>query len=620
MRDLLELLDDAIGTRRAVIERDASEGVVESFVAVSRARGALVVAAELDPATAGVGLGPVASIVGDLLPDIPLTALDESGSWIRPALDDAAGRTELRRDLSEIYSAVAAVLRHAAARRPVVVVIYGIEWASDALLNLLSFIEGSVRAPVAIVGAPSGEARDLPPGSDLEIADDLATTDRAYSEPELIGAHLARAASDDVDGRDAVAERAATWLARAGSIATDRSDMVSAARLLTRAAALLPHGDPTRLECLADSCEALLATGRSEEIVDTTRSAIAEARQAGNRCAEARLRVWQLMVDDAASDAPPTDELEQLGETLAGCESFVGVAQVEEALAHIAWITDDADSAIAHMQKGLVAAYRSKARTPLSRMSVSYLSILAAGPTPVRDALRKFEGVGPLAQRSAHVEIALKTNAAFMLAMDGLVDIARLSLDDAMAIQRGLHQPAWVARVPRVHAWIELVDGRPEEALRVAGADLDQLLDVGHPAGVDAAVVAGRALCEMERYDEGLALSERALAALAANRTSEAPETSAGELHGIAARAAAHADSDTARSWIERSDAGAPPPTRFVQMADRLVDTALASAALGDVDGAHARLHRALALYEQKQATLPLERARAILERHTKNL
>ncbi|MDQ3879138.1 MAG: hypothetical protein M3290_12440, partial [Actinomycetota bacterium] len=399
------------------------------------------------------------------------------------------------------------------------------------------------------------------------------------------------------------------------------ADMVSGARLLERAAALLPGGSPERLSHLADSCEALLATGRAGEIGERARRGIEEARAAEDRCAEARLRLWQLMVDEAVTpDEPPVNELETLDETLTECGDDPGIAQVREALAHIAWITNDADRAITNMQKGLVAAYRAQARTLLSRMAVSYLTILTAGPLAVRDALARFEGVGPIAQLSSFVEIALKANAALLFALDGHFDVARLSLADAEAIQVGLMQPPWVARIPRTAALIELAAGDPGAAFQRASEDLDDLLSIAHPAGIDAAAVAARALCASQRPAEALAIAERALVALSEVTASEAPETSPGELHALRARALAPHSRAEAIDAISESDASPPAPVRLVQAADRLVDVAVANAALGDASQARARLQEAIGLYEGKGATVLSRRARDILESGAKNL
>ncbi|MFN2595120.1 MAG: hypothetical protein ABR579_09570, partial [Actinomycetota bacterium] len=377
----------------------------------------------------------------------------------------------------------------------------------------------------------------------------------------------------------------------------------------------LPPGDPERLRLLADSCEALLATGRAEDIELLTAQAIDEAGSKHEPCIEARLRVWHVMVDETITpDDPPVTELRSLGETLATCEDDVGFAQVHEALAHIAWISSDFDDAMAHMQKGLAASYRGKARTPLSRMSVSFLSMLVAGPMAVDDALRRCEAIGPVAQRSALVEISLKTSAAHLLALAGALGVARRSLEDAEAIQSALGQPPWVARVPRVAGSIESMDGDPAAAILRAGAGLDDLLAMGHPAGVDSGLIVARALCDLERFDEAVELARRLSESLASNPTSEAPEVGEGEIAGVLARAlAATGKRDEAGSALARSDGSPPSSIRLAQAADRLVDTARACIALERPDDARSRIEKAIELYQAKGASLPETLARTLL-------
>jgi tetratricopeptide (TPR) repeat protein len=328
------------------------------------------------------------------------------------------------------------------------------------------------------------------------------------------------------------------------------------------------------------------------------------------------------MVDDStATDEPPVAELQSLEATLSECNDEAGVAHTAEALAHIAWITGDADEAMARMQRGLVSSYRANERVPLSRMAVAYLSILVAGPMPVDEAIRKCEAVGPIAQRSALVEISLKANAALLFAMGDGVTVARHSLEDAESIQAALGQPPWVARVPRIAGSIELMDGDPVRAIERAGRDLDFLLQGAHPAGIDAGVIVARALCDAGRHDEAVELTRRLLDSLAAVDTSEAPEITDGEIEAVRARAlAAVGRPGDATASIARSDASPPSHVRFVQRADRLLDTALACSMLDELGDARRRSEEALRLYREKGARLPALRARSVLESTTKNL
>ena len=96
------------------------------------------------------------------------------------------------------------------------------------------------------------------------------TGERSGEYAEFLGYHLERAARSrlDLSHTDergaALARRASEWLRAAGQRALARADEPAAAKLLERAASLLPPGDPERRLLLPELQSVLTGTGESE--------------------------------------------------------------------------------------------------------------------------------------------------------------------------------------------------------------------------------------------------------------------------------------------------------------------------------------------------------------------
>ncbi|MDQ3879435.1 MAG: hypothetical protein M3290_13985, partial [Actinomycetota bacterium] len=177
---------DFVAEGRPRLLSDLGRDVVEPVLQTARAAGALVLVDSFDPVAAGVGLGPLPRLVSEVLAEFEMESTPPRAQWwVGPALDDLLGRSDLHRDVSEIYSAIALVLRLAASDRAVAVVLEGIEWASDAARNLLPYLVETLDAPVLVVTTTGEHARESTSEAHLEIADELAAGARSKTEPEL---------------------------------------------------------------------------------------------------------------------------------------------------------------------------------------------------------------------------------------------------------------------------------------------------------------------------------------------------------------------------------------------------------------------------------------------------
>ena len=398
---------------------------------------------------------------------------------------------------------------------------------------LLPAPKGSFTHPVVRQVAYDSLAPSFRAQAHERVARRLARLRSLGTHDELIAVHLALA-GDDADIRNEASAR----FVRAGTTRSGRADMPAAVDLFERVAEPAPPGDRLRLTALLGSCEPLLALERPDEVAAIARRGLDEASTAGDTSVAARFRFWDVMLGPDMGLDSTLRVLDNLARTFERNSESAGLAQVLEVFTQMAWQQGDPQTAYANASRALENAKTSTDKEATTRLAAWLCSALVSGPMPATQAIEVCEGLRWIGSVSAVAEVKRSMTSAALHAMSGDVERARRGSESAREIQRDLGQPPWIARIPQTMALIELWDGRPHEVEGLVGPDLDQLLKLGHPAGIDSGVLLARAWCEQGRYDDAEALVGRCERALGGSGP-ESGETMAAEVAAVGARSKA---------------------------------------------------------------------------------
>jgi class 3 adenylate cyclase/tetratricopeptide (TPR) repeat protein len=347
--------------------------------------------------------------------------------------------------------------------------------------------------------------------------------DRLAEYEEIVGYHLEQAfryLSELGPIRDhglTVAERGSARLASAGRRAFARGDMPGAIGLLSRAADLLPKGDPIRVQLLPEIGEVLTQTGAWRDAELVLNEAIDAARTLGDSRSEA-LAVVRLTwlglhtrrfadnIDALPEVATAISTFEELGDDGGLAEALTLAGSIEFWSGRAGRAVQTADRAIWHAR-----------RTNDSRRESEVLRWRASaecyGPTPADKAAIGFEALmkGPAADHGG-LRTAIATFRAEMEAMRGNAQIARELVDSAKswASDFGL-QMYYASSVLRVSGYVAILAGHAELAqqeLREAVDILRHMGDAGHLSSV--APQLADVLLAQGHTDEALALTHEA--------------------------------------------------------------------------------------------------------------
>jgi class 3 adenylate cyclase/tetratricopeptide (TPR) repeat protein len=224
--------------------------------------------------------------------------------------------------------------------------------------------------------------------------------ERLREHPELLAYHLEQAyrlrtelGPLDDRGR-ALAGAAAGWLTQAGRRALALGDMPAVAKLLQRAAGLLPDDAPGRAELLVDLGSALLETGAIEH----ADAALTEAAGAVDLAADPR-RAWRVRldcsllrfvhgreprgVDEVGQEAErAVAALTELGDDAGLARAWLLLGEVHNVRGRMAAMAQAAEHAIGHARR---AGDLPRVDLATSRLGVA----LPFGPMPVEQAIAR---------------------------------------------------------------------------------------------------------------------------------------------------------------------------------------------------------------------------------------
>ncbi len=347
--------------------------------------------------------------------------------------------------------------------------------------------------------------------------------DRLPEYEEIVGYHLEQSfrylseLGPIGDHGLTLAERGSTRLSLAGRRAFARGDVQGAAGLLSRAADLLPKGDPNRVQLLPEIAEVLTQTGAWPDAELVLKEAIDAARTLGDSRSEAlatvRLTWLGLHTQRFAINIDALPELEQAISTFEELGDDGGLADALSLAGSIEFWSGNAGRAIQLADRAIWHARRTNDARRESEALRWRSAAECYGPTPADQAAIGFETLmqGPAAQHGGF-RTAIATFRADMEAMRGNGEIARELVETAKTWARdfGL-QMFYASGVLRTAGRISMLAGeaeRAEQDLREGVDILRRMGDVGHLSSV--APLLAEVLQARGHTMEALALTQEA--------------------------------------------------------------------------------------------------------------
>jgi class 3 adenylate cyclase/tetratricopeptide (TPR) repeat protein len=447
------------------------------------------------------------------------------------------------------------------------------------------------------------------------------TRDRAGEFEEIMGFHLEQAhrirteLGPANEQTEALGRRAARPLASAGQRAFARGDMPAALKLLSRAAALLPVGDPLLPQVLPDLALALLETGDLEGLQAVVRQTSQAAAASADPAFEAQaslLGLWMRVFTDPEGWAE-----EAFGEANRAIATFQ--EQGDERGLSRGWALlglvylfgcQFATSQGAWEKAAAYARMAGKEREELEYLSWVPLCIWG-GPTPVADGIRQCQEV---LERAAGDRKAMST-ALFIQgkleAMRGRVKEARALVSRARGILQEVALTVWLAGpLTQMGGWVEVLAGDPAKAEPDLQWGVRTLQDIGELSWFSTvAGILAEAVYVQGRYDE-----VESYLRLCEEVAGSEDAYSQSLLRSVRAKLLARRGEAAAAEELGRQAVAVVEPTDF------LFGRCFALLSLGEtlqlvdrLQEARAVLQDAVDLCERKGFTVGADRARALL-------
>jgi class 3 adenylate cyclase/tetratricopeptide (TPR) repeat protein len=441
--------------------------------------------------------------------------------------------------------------------------------------------------------------------------------DRLAEYEEIVAYHLEQAyryrvelGPPDAHAQE-LAMRAGTLLADAGERAEARADVAATVELLDRAVGLLPVDLPRRLRLLftlgtryADAGDAL----RAERILS---DAVAEADRAGDEGASALAALGLLAVRSSTRSTEASDSIRE-GERLAailarnGDEAGARLAQAWTAFLLFA------------MGRAGEATRRAQALAELGEgdelwqreARITRGVSLVFGPMPVEDAIAELQAQIDRAQGAKWVSGAHR-GIARLRVLQGRFAEARELTAHARAAFEELGNRNQIADSLRDEGEIERAAGNLEEAARLFREGYDAMAATGDRSYASTmAVQVGEMLLDLHDEDEAWRFGTIA-------RDTSSTDDVMSQAGGRAVQArvlSRRADHGAAEALASEAVAIMAKTDYLAQHGDVLVHQAHVLHEAGKADEALAAAREAVALYEQKGATLFVEQAERLID------
>ena len=343
---------------------------------------------------------------------------------------------------------------------------------------------------------------------------DSVNREGATEYEEILGYHLEQAhrylselGPLDDHGR-ALGADGSRRLAAAGRRAFARGDVPAAANLLGRAATLLPHEAPERLDLLPEHGEALLQVGRFEDAQTVLEEAISVGGAVGAPRAAAHASLVRLLVDLRAGESEGwrDEAAETIAEAMAIFEGAGDHAGLAKGWRLLAWTHGTACNfglAADASERALEEAERAVDLRQQTRAATAYAAAAIFGPTPVSDALTRCEQVLARVSGDRQSEGVLNALIASLLAMQGEFERARELTRRGRVQLEELGLDVEVASVAN-EAWrVEMLAGDPVAAERELRHAYDLLTNLGEKYFLSTiAGLLAQTLYVLGRYDE----------------------------------------------------------------------------------------------------------------------
>ena len=443
--------------------------------------------------------------------------------------------------------------------------------------------------------------------------------DREVEFEEILGYHLEQAYGYlselgplDDNGIE-LGRRAARNLTSAGNRAFARGDMAAAANLLRRARQLLAEGDPDRLQLLPDLAEAMTEIGEfawAEVFVEEAATGAQEAADAAlaAHATLGRLLVGRFHEDEAWGDAV-VPQAEGAIQVFGAIEDHAGLAKAYRLLCLAHGTACRFADFLSAGERDLYHAKLAGDRRAQTRAVTAKAIAAVYGPETVAVAIGHCEEALDLAAPNKRSEGIVLALLAELEALRGNVERGRMlyrrarsTLEDAGA---GVHAHSMSSHSGPV----ELLAGDATAAEEELRRDFDTLTAMGETyfASSIAALLA-EALYIQARYDEAEGFTRKSEELAPADDL-----WTQAVWRSVRAKALAR---DVGRlpeaRRLARDAVDLLNPTDApLWRADGLRDCAEVLSLAGEHDEARALLTDALALYDQKGASVPAERARA---------